>query len=52
MPGVHEELFYGTLRKIYIKRFLSKTFTFADSIAAYEYAAAGHPDAVKLMIEL
>jgi D-xylulose reductase len=38
--------------KIDIKRFLSKTFTFADSIAAYEYAAAGHPDVVKVMIEL
>jgi D-xylulose reductase len=38
--------------KIDIKRFISKTFKFEDSIAAYEYAAAGHPDVVKVMIEL
>ncbi|MDR3342669.1 MAG: NAD(P)-dependent alcohol dehydrogenase [Treponema sp.] len=38
--------------KIDITRFISKTFPFEDSIAAYEYAAAGHPDVVKVMIEL
>ncbi|MDR2247313.1 MAG: NAD(P)-dependent alcohol dehydrogenase [Treponema sp.] len=38
--------------KIDIKRFISKTFKFEDSIAAYEYAAAGHPYVVKVMIEL
>jgi D-xylulose reductase len=38
--------------KIEISRFISKTFKFEDSIAAYEYAAAGHPDVVKVMIEL
>ncbi|MDR2807974.1 MAG: NAD(P)-dependent alcohol dehydrogenase [Spirochaetaceae bacterium] len=38
--------------KIDIKRFISKTFTFEDSLAAYEYAAAGHADTIKVMIEL
>jgi D-xylulose reductase len=38
--------------KIDVKRFISKTFKFEDSIAAYEYAAAGHQDVVKVMIEL
>jgi D-xylulose reductase len=38
--------------KIDIKKFISKTFTFDDAIAAYEYAAAGHGDVVKVMIEL
>ncbi|MCL1993567.1 MAG: NAD(P)-dependent alcohol dehydrogenase [Spirochaetes bacterium] len=38
--------------KIDIKRLISKTFKFDDSIAAYEYAAAAHPDVVKVMIEL
>jgi D-xylulose reductase len=38
--------------KIDIKRFISKTFKFEDSIAAYEYAAAGHPEVVKVMIDL
>lgn len=38
--------------KIDIKRFISKTFKFEDSITAYEYAAAGHQDTVKVMIEL
>jgi D-xylulose reductase len=38
--------------KIDIKRFISKTFKFDDAIAAYEYAAAGHPDVVKVMIDL
>jgi D-xylulose reductase len=38
--------------KIEIKRFISKTFKFDDAIAAYEYAAAGKPDVVKVMIEL
>jgi D-xylulose reductase len=38
--------------KINIKRFISKTFEFKDSIAAYEYAAAGHGDVVKVMIDM
>jgi D-xylulose reductase len=38
--------------KIDVKRLISKTFKFEDSIAAYEFAAAAHPDAVKVMIEL
>jgi D-xylulose reductase len=38
--------------KIDIKRFISKTFKFEDSVAAYEYAAAGHPEVVKVMIEV
>ncbi|MDR1467751.1 MAG: NAD(P)-dependent alcohol dehydrogenase [Spirochaetaceae bacterium] len=38
--------------KIDLKPFISRTFPFEDSIAAYEYAAAGHPDTVKVMIEL
>jgi D-xylulose reductase len=38
--------------KIDIKRFISKTFKFDDAIAAYEYASAGHPDTVKVMIDL
>jgi D-xylulose reductase len=38
--------------KIDIKRFISKTFRFEDSIAAYEYAAAGHSGVIKVMIEL
>lgn len=38
--------------KINLKPLISKTFAFEDSIKAYEYAAAGHPDVVKVMIEL
>jgi D-xylulose reductase len=38
--------------KIDVKPFISRTFRFEDSIAAYEYAAAGRPDTVKVMIEL
>jgi D-xylulose reductase len=38
--------------KLDIKKFISKTFAFDDAIAAYEYAAAGHGDVVKVMIEL
>jgi D-xylulose reductase len=38
--------------KIDIKKFISKTFKFDDAIAAYEYAAAGHPEVVKVMIDL
>jgi hypothetical protein len=34
-----------------VKHF-SKTFKFDDAIAAYEYAAAGHGDVVKVMIDL
>lgn len=38
--------------KIDLKRLISKTFAFEDSIEAYEFAAEGHPDIVKVMIEL
>lgn len=38
--------------KIDVKRLISKTFKFDQSIEAYEYAAAGHPDVVKVMIDL
>ncbi|MDR2150286.1 MAG: NAD(P)-dependent alcohol dehydrogenase [Spirochaetaceae bacterium] len=38
--------------RIDIKRFISKTFSFEDSLAAYEYAAAGRADVIKVMIEL
>ncbi|MDR3172051.1 MAG: NAD(P)-dependent alcohol dehydrogenase [Treponema sp.] len=38
--------------KIDIKRLISKTFPFKDAIGAYEYAAAGHSEVVKVMIEL
>ena len=38
--------------KIDVKRLISKTFLFDESIKAYEYAAAGHPNVVKVMIEL
>jgi D-xylulose reductase len=38
--------------KIDIKRFISRTFPFSESIAAYEFAASGKPDVVKVMIEL
>ncbi|MGL4986189.1 MAG: NAD(P)-dependent alcohol dehydrogenase [Treponemataceae bacterium] len=38
--------------KIDIKRLISKTFAFEDSIKAYEYAAQGHDEIVKVMIEL
>jgi D-xylulose reductase len=36
--------------KIDIKRLISRTFPFDQAIAAYEYAAAGHGDVVKVMI--
>jgi D-xylulose reductase len=38
--------------KIDVKRFISKTFAFDQSVQAYEYADAGHPDTIKVMIEL
>ncbi|MHB9293465.1 D-xylulose reductase, partial [Hollandina sp. SP2] len=38
--------------KIDVKRLISKTFPFDDAVAAYEYAAAGHPEVVKVMIDL
>jgi D-xylulose reductase len=38
--------------KIDVKRLISRTFKFDDAIAAYEYAAAGHGDVVKVMIDL
>ena len=38
--------------KIDVKPLISKTFPFEKSIEAYEYAAAGYPDVVKVMIEL
>lgn len=38
--------------KIDVKRLISKTFPFEKSIEAYEYAAAGHDDVVKVVITL
>jgi D-xylulose reductase len=38
--------------KIDIKRLISKTFKFENAIAAYEYAAEGRPETVKVMIDL
>ncbi|WP_320128253.1 NAD(P)-dependent alcohol dehydrogenase [uncultured Sphaerochaeta sp.] len=38
--------------KIDVKRLISKTFPFEKSVEAYTYAAANHPDVVKVMIEL
>lgn len=38
--------------KIDIKSLISKIFTFDDAISAYEYAASGHADTVKVIIEL
>ncbi|MGI5172719.1 NAD(P)-dependent alcohol dehydrogenase [Treponema sp. OMZ 840] len=38
--------------KIDIKPLISKTFSFEEAIQAYEFAAAGHPEIVKVMIEL
>jgi D-xylulose reductase len=38
--------------KIEVKQFISKTFAFDQSIQAYEYADAGHPDTIKVMIDL
>lgn len=38
--------------KIDVQRLISKTFAFDDAVAAYEYAAAGHPEVVKVMIDL
>jgi D-xylulose reductase len=38
--------------KIDVKPFISRRFPFEESVAAYEYAAAGHPDVIKVMIEL
>ncbi len=38
--------------KIDVKPLISKTFAFEDSVAAYEYALEGHPDTIKVMIEL
>jgi D-xylulose reductase len=35
-----------------VKPLISKTFSFEDSIEAYEFAAAGHPEVIKVMIEL
>ncbi|AEV30139.1 theronine dehydrogenase-like Zn-dependent dehydrogenase [Sphaerochaeta pleomorpha str. Grapes] len=38
--------------KIDVKRLISKSFPFDKSIEAYQFAAANHPDVVKVMIEL
>ncbi len=43
---------YVEAGKIDVKPLISKTYAFEDSIEAYEYAAAGHPDTIKVMIEL
>jgi D-xylulose reductase len=38
--------------KIDLKRLISRTFSFDDALGAYEFAAAGHPEVVKVMITL
>ena len=38
--------------KIDVKRLISKVYPFEKSVEAYEYAAAGHEDVVKVMIRL
>jgi len=38
--------------KIDVKRLISKTFKFEDSIAAYDFAASARNDVIKVMIEL
>ncbi|MBN2861109.1 MAG: NAD(P)-dependent alcohol dehydrogenase [Sphaerochaetaceae bacterium] len=38
--------------KIDVKPLITKIFTFDQSIEAYAYAAEGHPDTIKVMIEL
>jgi D-xylulose reductase len=35
-----------------VKPLISKVFPFEKAVEAYEYAAEGHPDVVKVMIEL
>ncbi len=43
---------YVEAGKIDVKPLITKTFSFDDSIAAYEFAAEGHPEVIKVMIEL
>lgn len=38
--------------KIDVKPLISKTFSFDDSIEAYDFAVAGHPEVIKVMIEM
>jgi D-xylulose reductase len=38
--------------KIDVKRLISRTFKFDDAVAAYEFAAEGHANVVKVMIDL
>jgi D-xylulose reductase len=38
--------------KINVNRFINRIFSFDEAIKAYEFAAEGHPDVVKVMIEL
>jgi D-xylulose reductase len=38
--------------KVDVKPLISKTYSFEDSIEAYEFAAAGHPEVIKVMIEM
>jgi threonine dehydrogenase-like Zn-dependent dehydrogenase len=35
-----------------VKPLISKVFQFKDAIIAYEYAAQGKPDVIKVIIEL
>jgi len=35
-----------------VKPFISRKFAFADSLSAFEEAAAGRPDNVKIQIEM
>jgi D-xylulose reductase len=43
---------YVKAGKIDVKPLITKTFAFKDSIAAYEYASAGHPEVIKVMIDM
>jgi D-xylulose reductase len=38
--------------KVDVKPLISRTFTFDDAIEAYDFAAEGHPEVIKVMIEM
>lgn len=38
--------------KLQVQPLISKTYKFADSVAAFERAAAGHPSDIKIMLEM
>lgn len=38
--------------KLRVQPLISKTYKFADSVAAFERAAAGYPDDIKIMLEM